>query len=164
MTSVPADHRELLARLEKVQLEYELDVVDKQILTLLTNDPFLTLTQLGKRCGMTASTVSRRMKKPGFRRAYDNLNRTTQEIMEQNARRAARRLGQLIGHEDEKVALKAIEMTLGTNHNRIQVNTVVGPQPAVIYRTTVQADGSLMQSVIDGELLPESSASLPTVG
>lgn len=159
MTNVIADQPDLLARLEKVQLEYELDVVDKQILTLLTNDPFLTLTQLGKRCGMTPSTVSRRMKKPGFRRAYDNLNRTTQEIMEQNARRAARRLGQLIGHEDEKVALKAIEMALGTNHNRIQVNTMVTPQAAVIYRTTVEPDGALIQSVIDGELSAGPSVS-----
>ena len=124
---------------------------------MLANDPFLNLTELGRRCGMTPSTVSRRMKKPGFRLSYDLLNRTTQQIMEQNARRAARRLGQLIGHKDEKVALKAIEMALGTNHNRIQVNTVVGAQPALIYKTTVEADGSLIQSVMEAELLPEPS-------
>lgn len=146
----PAD-RLLLAKLDAWAHARDLDVVDKQILKLLSKWPTLNLTELGKACGMTPSTVARRMKKPAFREVYDRLTGSAMELLEQNVRRAHRKIGALIGHEDEKIALEACKLTLATYHN--QRNLVIETKPSVVYRTTVEPDGSLVQNVLEAELV-----------
>lgn len=145
------EQAEVLRKIDVYVAERLLDVVDKQILGLVSQYPSINLTELGKACGMTPSTVSRRMKKPAFREAYDRLTGSTMELLEQNARRAHRRLGALIQHEDKKIALEACKLTLQTYH--AQRSLVIETKPTVIYKTTVEADGSLIQNVLEAELV-----------
>lgn len=141
----------LLHKLETYALERDLDVIDKEIIKLLSRWPTLNLTELGKACGMTPSTISRRMKKPAFREVYDRITGSAIELLEQNVRRAHHKIGALINHKDEKIALEACKLTLQTYHN--QRSLVIETKPAVTYRTTVEADGSLVQNVIEAELV-----------
>jgi|GEM_PF-3378220 len=143
----------LQTRIEKAQLTYELDVVDKQILKLKSMDPRLDIRTIAKKVGMHYGTISKRMDKPAFKRAWDAVNESTIEIMERNAKKAAYALGKLIEEDDKKIKLEAIKLSLSPILNNHSHQVSVSQE--VVYRTTVQPDSSLLQQVIDAEVEPE---------
>jgi len=140
---------EITKALNALQLEYELDVVDKQILRLISQDMMLTCREIASKVGMSYPAVSKRMKKRGFVLAYENLTQTTAQIMEANAKKAARRLGRLIDDEEKKIALEASKIALSPYLN--QHHHTVTQTNVMVYRTTVQPDGSLLQAVTEAE-------------
>lgn len=140
---------EIVKELNKLQVEYELDVIDRQILTLISQDIMLTSRTIAEKIGMSYTAVSKRMKKRGFVLAYENLTQTTAQIMEANAKKAARRLGKLIEDDEKKIALEATKLALSPYLN--QHHHTVTQANVMVYKTTVQPDGSLLQSVIEAE-------------
>jgi IS30 family transposase len=144
----------LQARIEKAQLAFELDVVDKQILKLKSLDPRLDIRTIAKKVGMHYATISKRMDKPAFKRAWDAVNESTMEIMERNAKKAAYALGKLIDEDDKKIKLEAIKLSLSPILNSHSHQVSVSQE--VVYKTTVQADSSLLQTVIDGEVIEKN--------
>ena len=149
----PTEAEKLQAKIERAQVEYELDVVDKQILKLKSLDPRLDVRTIAQKVGMHYATISKRMDKPAFRRAWDSINETTFEIMERNAKKAAYALGKLIDEDDKRVKLEAIKLSLSPILNNHTHQVAVSTE--VVYKTTVQPDSSLLQQVIEGEVVDE---------
>jgi predicted lipoprotein len=149
----PSEAETLQAKIERAQLEYKLDVVDKQILKLKSLDPRLDIRTIAEKVGMHYATISKRMDKPAFRRAWDAINETTFEIMERNAKKAAYALGKLIDEDDKRIKLEAIKLSLSPILNNHTHQVAVSTE--VVYKTTVQPDSSLLQQVIEGEVVDE---------
>lgn len=156
----PSSEKELQKAINEIQLEYELDVIDRQILSLISQDMMLTCREIAKKIGMTYPTVAKRMKKRGFVLAYENITQTTAQIMEANAKKAARRIGRFIDDDEKKIALEACKISLSPYLNQVQA--VVTQQAVMVYRTTVQPDGSLLQSVMEAETIEKSPEPLQT--
>ncbi len=146
---------ELLRELERLQVELQLDVVDKQILKLKSIDPRLDCRTIGKRVGMHHASIAARLKKPALMLALDKLNHTTADIMRENARKAAMRLSKLLESPNERTVLEAAKLCLAPilNQHTHTVNTT----EATIYKTTVQPDSSLLQQVIEAEIVTTAS-------
>lgn len=149
--SKPLDPEKISERIEKVTAEYELDLVDKQILKLKSIDPHLSCREIGEKIGIHWSVIAYRLRKPRFKQVWDSIMETTQQAMERNARRAAQRLYDLINHKNERIALDAIKIALSPWMN--QFTHQVNVQPSVTYKTTVQADSTLLQEVIEAEIV-----------
>lgn len=147
------DEEKLRVKIERAQIEFELDVVDKQILKLKSMDPRLDIRTIAEKVGMHYATISKRMDKASFKRAWDAINETTLDIMERNAKKAAYAIGRLIDDEDKRIKIEAIKISLSPILNSHQHKVSV--QTDVIYKTTVQPDSSLLQSVIEGEIVDE---------
>lgn len=144
---------EMLAAAERVAAQYELDILDKQILKIKSLDPFIDCRTIAKKLGVNFATVSLRLKKPRFKMVWDSIMETTTEAMEKNARKAAQRLSELIGHKNERIALEAIKLALSPWIN--QHSHQISVAPTVTYKTTVQADSTLLQEVVEAEVLPQ---------
>lgn len=144
---------EIAAAIRALSDDLELDIVDKEILRLKSLDPFLDVRTIATKLGVHHATIAYRLKKPKFRKVWDQIMETTAEAMERNARRAAQRLFDLINHKNERIALDAIKLALAPYIN--QFTHTVAASPVVTYRTTVQADSSLLQEVIEGEVVTE---------
>ena len=142
---------EITKAVQELATDLELDIVDKEILRLKSLDPFLDVRTISKKLGVHHATIAYRLKKPKFRRMWDQIMETTAEAMERNARRAAQRLYDLINHKNERIALDAIKLALAPYIN--QFTHQVSVAPTVTYQTTVQADSSLLQQVIEGDVV-----------
>jgi len=137
-------------KLSELQAALDLDVVDKQILKIKSLDPTLGAREIAKIVGVHFSTITRRMEKKSWREAWDAINKTTLELMELNARKAAIRIGMLIGDTDKKIAIEACKLSLlplVNNHTH-----TVSVKPQTVYKTTIQPDSTLLQEIIEGEL------------
>lgn len=148
---------EIQADVKRICEEMELDIIDKEILKMKSLDPFLTTRQIAKKLGVHQATIAYRLRKPRFKQVWDSIMETTSQAMERNARRAAQRLFELINHKNERIALDAIKLALSPWIN--QYTHQVSVAPTVTYKTTVQADSSLLQEVIEAEVqreLPET--------
>ncbi len=157
----PETEGEIKKAIESLMIEYELDVVDKQILNLLSQDLMLTTRDIAAKVGMTYPSIAKRMKKRGFILAYEYITQTTAQIMENNAKKAARRIGRFIDDEDDKkIALEACKIALSPYLN--QHTHVVTQQNVMVYKTTVQPDGSLLQAVIEADTVENSPETLQT--
>lgn len=142
---------EIAKAIADLATDLDLDIVDKEILRLKSLDPFLDVRTISKKLGVHHATIAYRLKKPKFRRMWDQIMETTAEAMERNARRAAQRLYDLINHKNERIALDAIKLALAPYINQFTHQVAVAP--VVTYKTTVQADSSLLQQVIEGDVL-----------
>lgn len=125
--------------------KYEIDALDRLMLSHLVKFPKTTLNELAELTGLTKNAVHSRKKKPAFQAAWSDLMGTTNTHLEEAARRAARRLKKLVDHEDPKTAEPFIKMAL-SNHLGQKLDVTI--QPTVTYKTTVQPDGSLIQEVL----------------
>lgn len=141
--------QELLKELERLQVELQLDVVDKQILKLKSLDPRLDTRTIAKRVGMHHASIAARLKKPALQLALDKLNHTTADIMVENARKAAMRLSRLLDSQNEKTVIEAAKLCLAPMLNN-HTHTVTAE--STTYRTTVQPDSTLLQQVIEAEV------------
>lgn len=94
-----------LASVEKAALD--LDALDSAIMRYHLQFPSLTQEQLGNLVGLGREAVNARMNAPKFTRALTTANRSAIEIFNDNKRRAAVRLGQLIDDPDNKIAIRA---------------------------------------------------------
>lgn len=140
---------EIKADVKRVCDEMDLDIIDKEILKMKSLDPLLTTRQIAIKLGVHQATIAYRLKKPRFRQVWDSIMETTTQAMERNARRAARRLMELIDHKNPRIALDAIKLALSPWIN--QYSHQVSIAPTVTYQTTVEADGTLLQQVIEAE-------------
>jgi hypothetical protein len=94
-------------RAEVVRASLELDHVDVEILRLVLQHPGITQEQIGDLVGLRRQQVNVRMRADKFQRALRAAQRSALEIVQDNSVAAARRLGELIRHEDPRVALRA---------------------------------------------------------
>lgn len=147
--------------LEAILQSEQLDAIDKYILKIKSIDPQTDVRTIAKKLGVHHATIAYRLRKPKFRQAWDALMETTAQAMERNARRAAERLYYFINHKNDRIALEAIKLALSPYINQFthQLNLA----PTITYRTTVEPDSSLLQTVIEGELLPPKPEALESV-
>lgn len=129
---------------------YDLDHVDQALLRHLIKYPDARYIELIEISKLTENAIRARRNKPEFRRAWSEITATTAEHLKEAARRAAVRLKKLVDDDDKQVALKAVGMALGPYINKSQVD--INMAPRLIFKTTVQADGGLLQEVIAEEL------------
>jgi len=133
---------------------YELDNLDMILLRHLSKFPDTPHTELAKLVGLQRAAVSKRLKKPAFKKAWDEVIADTKDIMQKNARLAAKRLTQLIASEDNTTAINAIKIALAPWVQEYMAKIGAEPVPQMgtrVYETTVQVDGSLVQKVIELE-------------
>lgn len=152
--SKPKTDQELLRELERLQVELQLDVVDKQILKLKSIDPLLDTRTIAKSVGMHHATIAARLKKPAMRAALDKLHQTTADIMRDNARKAAMRLSRLLESQNERTVIEAAKLCLAPLLN-VHTHTVNNTETATVYKTTVQPDSTLLQQVIEAEVVKD---------
>lgn len=138
---------------EEIKSRYELDNIDMLMLKHLSKYPTTTATELSAIVGLQRSAVSKRLAKPAFKRALDDVMADTKEVMKRNALAAARRLGKLINSKDDSTALNAIKVALTPFVQKMFADEGVNVVPMIrTYETTVAVDGTLVQKMIEAEI------------
>jgi hypothetical protein len=138
---------------EELKARYELDNIDMMMLKHLSKFPATTATELAGIVGLQRPAVSKRLAKPAFKRALDEVMADTKEVMKRNALAAARRLGKLINSKDDNTALNAIKIALTPFVQKMFADESVSVVPMIkTYETTVAVDGSLIQKMIEAEI------------
>lgn len=152
------DKAEMLKVPENVGSPWELDSIDNLLLKHLIKYPAATNQSLGDLVGLGERAIRARRSKPEFERAFMELTASTQTHLKEAARRAASRLKRLVDDDDKDIAMQAMKLAL-SNHlgNKQQVDVTLAPK--IVYRTSVQVDGSLLQEVVEAEVaaLPEAA-------
>jgi len=142
---------------EELKARYELDNIDMMILKHLSKFPTTTATELAVIVGLQRPAVSKRMAKPAFKRALDEILADTKQVMQRNALAAAKRLSKLIQSEDTSVALNAIKIALTPFVQKMLAEETQAVVPVIrTYETTVAPDGSLVQKMIEAEIERDS--------
>jgi len=136
----------LQEKIDQVRDRYELDYVDRTLIKYLIQFPAITQRELGTIVNLTYQAVSVRVNKPAFKAAINDVTGTTEDNLKEAARRASRRLKKLVDHDDPEIAAPFVKMALA-NHLTQKIDMTV--QPVIRYKTTVEADGSLLQEIMD---------------
>jgi hypothetical protein len=123
---------------------YELDQTDRAILKHLVDYPLIKNTELGKKVGLSANTISKRRKKPAFIKAFADLQSTTDDLLERAQKMAARRLLTFIKDPDKKFALDAMKVALSQRAQKKEVEV----KENIVFQTKVGSQGQLMQEVL----------------
>lgn len=133
--------------LEKLEKKKgKIDPIDRLLILHLVDHPSATNAELGQLVNMTRQGIHLRRNKPVFREYLIELLGSTESHLKEAAARAAIRLGKLIHSDDETVATQASKIAL-TNHLTQKIDMTI--QPVIRYKTTVEADGSLLQEIMD---------------
>lgn len=132
-----------------VLFKYSLDAVDEEILRYLLKFNGIKPSEVSKAIGHPHALVRRRMKKPSLRNALKDLQLPLAGLLEDCARQAARRMRQLVNDPDKKIATANIRIALGPYTNSATLN--VNVKPVTRFSTTVQADGTLLQQILEEE-------------
>lgn len=161
---------EVNKRYYKIIEKYELNSIDQQILKMEVQYPNIKQKDIAAAVKLTPAAVSQRRKKPAYRKALAEFNRTTGEWILDLGRHMFRRLRTLINDKDKDVALQAIKITAQLIMQQEQSQSVgaVIREERITFRTTVQADGSLLQEAIKEEManvhgLPSNEQPKPAV-
>jgi hypothetical protein len=146
---VKRNARETRRRKDKVEAveRYNLDPVDAQILKLMIQFPLISTEDIAATVNIPLEEARKRRAKKALRAKYAEITSSTEEHLRVAAKRAAYKLSQLVQHEDPDVALAAIKIALAPYINRAEVN--VNMKSAVIFKSTVSPDGSLIQEVYE---------------
>ena len=146
---VKRNARETRRRKDKVEAveRYNLDPVDAQILKLMIQFPLISTEDIAATVNIPLDEARKRRAKKALRAKYAEITSSTEEHLRVAAKRAAYKLSQLVQHEDPDVALAAIKIALAPYINRAEVN--VNMKSAVIFKSTVSPDGSLIQEVYE---------------
>jgi hypothetical protein len=133
----------------KIKYLYELDDIDRNIIKYLTIYPEMTATTLGQILNLNAQTIRNHRNKPVVRYAMQIQQQTTDEILEECAKKAGRRLLELIADNNPLIALAACKLALT---KQMKTPTDVQDTAAIVYRTTFAPDGSLVQDIVREEI------------
>jgi len=133
----------------KIKYLYELDDIDRQIIKYLSIYPEMTSATLGQILNLNSQTVRNHRNKPAVRYAMQIQLQTTDEILEECAKKAGKRLLELIADPNPLVALAACKLALT---KQMKTPADVSDHAAIVYRTTFAPDGSLVQDIVKEEL------------
>jgi hypothetical protein len=109
--------------------------------------PLISTEDIAATVNIPLDEARKRRAKKALRAKYAEITSSTEEHLRVAAKRAAYKLSQLVQHEDPDVALAAIKIALAPYINRAEVN--VNMKSAVIFKSTVSPDGSLIQEVYE---------------
>lgn len=107
---------------------HDLDEVDKRILQLKVQYPAMTITELAKTCGLTRTSIRRRMDKKVWIAAFNEFHLPAKDLIEKEAARLTRNYLKLAESRDEKVAervIRAVLTSLGILRNRVDLDGTV---------------------------------------
>jgi hypothetical protein len=141
-------------RYHKAVERFELDDIDQKILKLKVQYPDMKKKDIADYLKMHPTTIGIRMKKPAYLKALSEFNKTTGEWILDLGRHMFRRLKTLINDPDKSVALQALKIAAPLVMNHDHSGSVVREE-RITFRTTVQADGSLLQEAIKEEMLAQ---------
>lgn len=127
---------------------YDIDEVDRQIMRLRIQYPLMPSHEIAEILNIKHhQIVTYRISRPGFQAAFAEVTASTEEHMRTAANLAARRLKKLVNDGDKQVALQAIKMALHQYLNKQELT--VTAKPAMVFRSTIAPDGSLIQEVYE---------------
>jgi len=135
----------------RVKETYKLDEKDRVILKELFHyleleQPLPTNGDLGALVGLTDRAVAYRRKRPAFAAAWSDIMRGADQLLHIAAKDAARKLRKHIADPDPSISLQAIKIALSPYMNQHQVTIT----PVKVYDSTMKADGTLVQTIIEG--------------
>jgi len=138
---------------------YELNALDRRIVQLLAQYPDITNADIAREVNLTPQTVVKRRRKPAMQAALADLTKTTEAHLREAAQLAARRLKALVLLAEPSEAEPFIKMALANhiNSSKVQVDLA----QSVHYKTTVQADGTLLRQIVEEELGESAQQLLP---
>lgn len=128
----------------------DLDDTDRRILRYLLEYPKISQREIGEWLHISQYAVSNRMNQPRFRKALIEFTCSTEDLLTRAANEAARRLIKLCVSSDDQNAVNAVRIALN-RYLKSEVEMTV--QPVVVYKSTIQADGSLIQEILKEERL-----------
>lgn len=155
MSNIPHETQKLPCRFEANGNEdvignyIELDDFDRLLLKMLASYPDIKSTKLAKIFNTSESFIRIRRKKPAFRLALQRLMATTNSLLEEAAQKAARKLIELIDHENPAISLAAVKIAL-TRHLATLPDSV--RERIVAYKTIITSDGNLLQEIVKEEI------------
>lgn len=155
MSNIPQETQKLPCRFETNGNEdiignyIELDDFDRLLLKMLASYPDIKSTKLAKIFNTSESFIRIRRKKPAFRLALQRLMATTNSLLEEAAQKAARKLIELIDHENPAISLAAVKIAL-TRHLATLPDSV--RERIVAYKTIITSDGNLLQEIVKEEI------------
>jgi|GEM_PF-6802925 hypothetical protein len=156
MTNLPQKTSEQSRRFEPTasnenSIEYylELDDFDRLMIKMIASYPDIKSTKLAKIFNTTESFIRLRRKKPAFRLALQKILATTDSLLEEAAQKAARKLIELIDHENPAISLAAVKIAL-TRHLNSLPDTI--KDRIIAYKTSITPDGTLLQEIVKEEI------------
>lgn len=155
MNNIPQTTSEMTRRFDNTanenSIEYylELDDFDRLMIKMIASYPDIKSTKLAKIFNVTESFIRLRRKKPAFRLALQKIMSTTDSLLEEAAQKAARKLIELIDHENPAISLAAVKIAL-TRHLNSLPDTV--KDRIIAYKTSITPDGTLLQEIVKEEI------------
>lgn len=126
--------------------EYLVDDTDRRILALMVRYPGIRHAAIADVVGVTKSMVGKRVGRPAFKAALQDLEETADSVLQGAAQKAARKIVKLIDAEDGNIAIQACKIALHQQLAKSQVDLSVNGK--ITYRTTVNPDGSIIQEAL----------------
>lgn len=141
------ENERLRIAMEKAKAEFDLDKCDERIIQLIVEYPAMSKTRVAKLVGICKNTLVKRMKKPAFQRALEDIQKNAGALLQEVQTAAMRRLRRLINSSDEQIALNAVKLALTPIFNQATVN--VNNLEERIYRVQFGEGGQIFQETID---------------
>ncbi len=153
--------------------KYRLDEVDEQILRLLIKYKTIKKGEIAKYLGLKPQMVYKRLRKPALQEALRDLQMPLRDLLDDAVKAAVRRMRSLVNDSDKKIAATAAKILMSPVAMAAQGAAMGAAARRVRFETTVQADGTLLQSIfeedaakaalpaaqtIDAEVIDESDA------
>ena len=123
-------------------LDYELDKLDRAVLLHIASYPNDKQPQIAARFGISRIQLSKRMMRPVFKRAILELYKPAMEVLQETQKEAAKKIRELIRHEDPKIALEAARLALTP---LLTQRVEVTQRQEVVYRTQIGEGGQIIQ-------------------
>jgi hypothetical protein len=128
---------------------YQLDDFDRILLKHIAEYPDLKMTQISKILNAPVNMIRNRKNRPCFKLALEKLTQTTEKDLAEAAKKAARKLIELIDHDNPAIALAAVKIALTRQLNTMPEST---KERIIAFKTTIEADGNLLQEIVKEEI------------
>ncbi len=130
--------------------KYELDNIDQLLLKHLAKFPDTTVSEMARLIDYSPTGTQKRLQKTAFKKALAELQESTDDALQKIAHRAINKLSTLIESEEQRVALKACEVTLTHyfNQKRLAHGLHVGD---ITFTTRIGEDGVIMREELLGQ-------------
>ncbi len=126
--------------------KYQLDNIDQLLLKHLARFPDTTTSELARLVGYSPTGTQKRLQKPAFKKALAELQEATDSALERIARRAINKLETLLDSDEQKVTLKACEITLAHYFNLKRLTKGV-PLADITFTTQIGDDGTILRAM-----------------
>ena len=111
--------------------------------------PDITVADLSRLISYSITGTQKRLQKPALKKALAELQEVTDSVLERIARRTINKLGGLIESDEQKVALKACEVTLTHYFNLKRLAKGI-LMTDITFTTQIGDDGTILREEVSG--------------